>query len=703
MARLLLLLSVLAHLSCSRHAPGKPIATAEDAAVPNCAQGTPCPSGQRCYQADCIPDNGLCQTDDECQNDTYCDCLGGGSASGNDGGLCVGGVCVPWGLGPRGLFNPDCISPGFSPADFESPTVKCQWTDSDVITTPLLVDLDLDQQPEIVINTYPAGDLIALHGKDCTVVWSKSPKLGNFSQIAAADLDGDMYPEIIGINQTAKLMVFDHSGTLLATSATAYMGGGSGSDCTAPAVVDVDGQAPPEIAVSGMIARYTKAQGITVLFNNASTPATWGTVSVAADLDGDGTPELITGREVYDAKSGAGKTPSGWSQLSGPGAYPAVADLNGDKKPEVILVQSKVGNETVSVWDWANQKFIFGPLAISGGFGGPPTVADFDGDGTPDFGTAGPTDYFVFAMKCWPNGGNGCVAPGILWKKATHDVSSGGTASSVFDFNGDKKAEVVYRDECFFRVMDGTTGKTLFAREITSGTCLENPIVGDVDNDQHADVVVPSDNVQGNNCSGVKDADTGLIWKTQTQGIFVLQDPKNRWMPSRAIWNQHGYHITNVNDNATVPTVEQDSWKSWNSYRQNVQGAVIGPAAANADFTSGVSVGIDSSSDCVTSWTLRASLCNRGAASVNSGVPGTFYSTDPRKPNAKKICSTTTSGPLQPGTCEAVSCEWDAPPKQPLDLYFLANDDGKGTMPRSECWRMNDLLTIPGAICTKIG
>ena len=47
----------------------------------------------------------------------------------------------------------------------------------------------------------------------------------------------------------------------------------------------------------------------------------------------------------------------------------------------------------------------------------------------------------------------------------------------MFDFNGDKKAEVVYRDECFLCVMDGTNGKTVFAQQITSGTCLENPVM----------------------------------------------------------------------------------------------------------------------------------------------------------------------------------------------------------------------------------
>src|SRR5437763_15189399 len=87
--------------------------------------------------------------------------------------------------------------------------------------------------------------------------------------------------------------------------------------------------------------------------------------------------------------------------------------------------------------------------------------------------------------------------PGVLWQKQTHDQSSGGTGSSVFDFNGDGKAEVVYRDECWLRVMNGPDGKTVFAQSITSGTALEMPVVADVDNDGHADLIVPSGPWQG--------------------------------------------------------------------------------------------------------------------------------------------------------------------------------------------------------------
>jgi hypothetical protein len=43
----------------------------------------------------------------------------------------------------------------------------------------------------------------------------------------------------------------------------------------------------------------------------------------------------------------------------------------------------------------------------------------------------------------------------------TQDCSSAFTGSSVFDFDGNGKAEVVYADEQYMRIYDGTTGDVL--------------------------------------------------------------------------------------------------------------------------------------------------------------------------------------------------------------------------------------------------
>lgn len=39
------------------------------------------------------------------------------------------------------------------------------------------------------------------------------------------------------------------------------------------------------------------------------------------------------------------------------------------------------------------------------------------------------------------------------------------------------------------------------------------------------------------------------------------------WASSRPLWNQHSYHITNINDDLSVPPREPDSWAYHNTYR----------------------------------------------------------------------------------------------------------------------------------------
>ena len=50
----------------------------------------------------------------------------------------------------------------------------------------------------------------------------------------------------------------------------------------------------------------------------------------------------------------------------------------------------------------------------------------------------------------------------------------------MFDFEGDGKAEVIYGDECFLWVFDGTTGAVRFAAPHTSFTGTEASLVADV-------------------------------------------------------------------------------------------------------------------------------------------------------------------------------------------------------------------------------
>lgn len=181
-----------------------------------------------------------------------------------------------------------------------------------------------------------------------------------------------------------------------------------------------------------------------------------------------------------------------------------------------------------------------------------------------------------------------------------------------------------------------------------------------------------------------------------TQGLFVLRDPMNRWMPSRSLWNQHTYHITNINEDGSIPATEIPNWTRYNNYRQNVQGTIV-TSEPQADATSRGAPAPDQG-DCTKEWKLYAQICNRGSAAIMTMLPGTFYAKDPRL-DPEVICTAYTKAPIQPGGCETVTCTWTNPPPLAVDLWFRANDDGKGGKPQTQCKNLNDLAFIPGTTC----
>ena len=94
-----------------------------------------------------------------------------------------------------------------------------------------------------------------------------------------------------------------------------------------------------------------------------------------------------------------------------------------------------------------------------------------DSDGAVEIGVAHGAAYGVYDPACQAfRDPDGCEDRGILWHTSTEDDSSSGTGSSVFDFNGDGRAEVIYNDQTHFRIYDGSTGDVLFARANSSRT-----------------------------------------------------------------------------------------------------------------------------------------------------------------------------------------------------------------------------------------
>ena len=180
-----------------------------------------------------------------------------------------------------------------------------------------------------------------------------------------------------------------------------------------------------------------------------------------------------------------------------------------------------------------------------------------------------------------------------------------------------------------------------------------------------------------------------------TLGIRVYRDTADRWVSSRRIWNQHAYHVTNVNEDGTVPS-SSAAGLNWttpglNNFRQNVQGA--GGADAAPDLTAR---GTPLACDGMGRAQLRTRVCNRGTEPVGDGLSVGFYEGEPS--DETLLCRAATTTVLDPGECEEVQCLWETPPTAApgVDVTIVADDQNTN----GECFEGNNRSVLEGVRCS---
>ena len=161
----------------------------------------------------------------------------------------------------------------------------------------------------------------------------------------------------------------------------------------------------------------------------------------------------------------------------------------------------------------------------------------------------------------------------------------------------------MYADELVLRIYNGIDGEVLLQESVGSHALLELPVIVDVDNDNNAEIVVPSND---------------YLYGPKT-GIQVYGDLNDTWVNTRKIWNQHGYHITNVNDNGTIPQFETNNWEIFNNYRQN---EMLNPLGCVDLSTSYLKVVRDGASG---QAYLSVRVGNSGILHIQPGIDISFY------------------------------------------------------------------------------
>ncbi len=678
-----------------------------------------CEAGQLCYVGQCVTPGGACSSA-VCATKTESDCA--------EGQICDPQLelCVPNFADPTCAFEPEigvfdpiprftwgrrkarscdegCQKEEQCQNDLCAPTwphVEPALDDEpdfyQCVMSPMVVDLDGDCIPEILFNTYKNsaytanGILRAIRGDTGAKVWSlldPEYRTDPGSHPALGDLNGDGSPEIVVPGEGKNLLCVGGDGVPLWKSEDYSFGGRSGS----PSIANFDLAGPPEIAFGRAVYNSLGAIAWEAPAGATGANGSVGPLSCVADLTGDGRPELIAGGTVYTFTGTVGVDFAGaelWKATPSDG-YCGVADFNGDLTPEVALIASG----EIYVFNGQTGETLASVTIPGGGAGGAPNIADFDGDGVADIGTAGGNAYVVARYE-----GPGVMS--VLWEAETKDGSSQRTGSSVFDFDGDGRSEVIYGDEWHLRIYPGTEPdcanqgpgcdglmtdeEVLFIDINSSRTRSEFPVVADVDGDFKAEIIVSTNNESGQGAIG--DA-----------GVEVFEDRLDNWVSTLPVWNQHTYHVTNVGADGSIPMSEPPNWSTpaddpYNSYRRNTQGELANncaPDLAPADlYANGV--------DCAT-IKMSAKVINQGCLGVGPGVNVTFYDVD-----TGPLGTVQTTSAIPAGGAETVYLDAPAPASPPFDVYVVVDDDGLGGGLLNECIEDNN-QSPPVETCTLEG
>ncbi len=634
-----------------------------------------------------------------------------------------------------------------------SPTCGCQEGDLDSTASLAVADLDDNGVPEIIALTWSAGNDGAVQIYDNRgAILATSAVFAQGGQDAGpsiANVDGSGLAEI-NVGRSLLTIGKDMMGNFvfLDRFEGAEDHGTNGPQGPVACIADVieGDNGRMEIGTGASLYRY---------------PVGPAGANSRADCTGSETGDeaewcngnLVTVWHAPTEAVNAGNT------VTGEG-FCAIADILGsdqdaapgpgnplDGQPEMLSVT----NGFVQVFNSQTGELKRRINMNAGNNGGPPNIDDFDGDGFPEVGTAAATAYVMIdfqdpttGAECdpWPTSPpddmtsvesvnttrsppgmsctqasdcgdiakfgcnvttSQCVCLHNGWRRTTEDSSSRVTGSTLFDFNGDGAAEVVYNDECMFRIYDGINGDVLFNQNSESRTRIEYPVVVDVDNDGNAEIVFATSNESGF-CDG--DGDVMAIEDLYNNGIEVWGDAGDFWVSARRIWNQHAYHVTNITEGARVPQFEPKSWvplngRFYNTYRSQPRAFGVAPDLVPTD--------IQISSPNAVCGTLSnqieitVEIRNEGDLRVGPGVEIGFEGqwdsvplTEPLLDGAGMPLRASITSSLEPGDVTLITVAYDAANNSPNalpDRVRVIVDDGPGASGRErECIEDNNDL-----------
>ncbi len=501
--------------------------------------------------------------------------------------------------------------------------------------------------------------------------WQSTELVNSLTNVVVGDLDGDNVPEIVAtkLSSTSNGLVILNSqtGTVkqfinVPTGGTTYNSGLVLAD------MDNDGQAEIIYPKGDGFVECYEYNGTRLWRSSARVTTAYATLATVADLNQDGLPEVVVGRGILNGQNGTVMgtllgsfgTTIGQNSIGDVGTAMAVDVFPHTFCTDCTGLEVVAGNTVyaVGINTTTNTAVVTATVVLNTEPDGMTSIADWDGDGDLDgiiTHTAGnglvrlyvwdlQTPTLMMTTGNIARLGGGTVGVGVAtvadidnngmleaafvlnrrlvvvensgtlkWSIANSD-RSGLTGITLYDFDGNGQYELVYRDESRLRVYNANTGVLVQSLSCTSLTGSEYPVIADMDGDGETEILCT--------CGG--SGLTGLVTAFESAGT--------PWVTSRPLWNQYQYFSTNINDDLTVPRIQQSHHIVGDSIELNAIRKQYQATGQTPLPDAAIQI-LSSNSVLPDSVDLNIQICNLGDAVLSANTPITFYNADPTTNN----------------------------------------------------------------------